>query len=157
MATQTETQRKAAAQKAAATRRANAAKRSQSARKAAETRARAQLNLVQVAGLQAERAGDVALGAVLTARDRVVDTTRRFSAPSTEWTALRKRIDTSTGKFERRGAQIRKRGQRRVTQTFRRTRRDVEKQANQVQRDVESTVTDVRETAEELAGRVGIG
>lgn len=46
----------------------------------AETRARRQLNLVRAAGLQAERAGDVAIGAALTARDNVVDTARKLGA-----------------------------------------------------------------------------
>jgi hypothetical protein len=150
MATQTENQRKAAAQKAAATRRQNAANRSRSARKAAETRARRQLNLVQAAGLQAERAGDVALGAVLTARDNVVDGARKLGDPSQEWKRLRERVDTSTRRFERRGAQVRKRGQRRVTQTLGRTKRDVERQVNETQR----TVAEVRSSAEDLAGRV---
>jgi hypothetical protein len=156
MATQTETQRKAAAQKAAATRRQNAAKRSRSARKAAETRARAQLNVVQAAGLHAERAGDIALGAALTARDGVVGTARRFSDPASEWKRLRDRFDTNTRRFERRGAPIRKRGQRRVTQTLHRTQRNVERQANQTQRNVERTVDDVRSAGNEFAGKVGL-
>ena len=63
MATQTETQRRAAAQKAAATRRENEAKRRRSARKAAETRARAQQSRLKAVGLQAERVADTAVGA----------------------------------------------------------------------------------------------
>ena len=156
MATQTESQRKAAAQKAAATRRANAARRSRSAKKAAETRARQQLNLLQSAGLQAGRAGDVAIGAALHARDGVVDTARRLNDPRAEWPRLRGRVDTSARRFERRGAQVRKRTQRRVEQTVRRTRRDVERQVSDAQQGVERAVEEVRSTGAGLAGKAPI-
>jgi hypothetical protein len=67
MATQTQTQRKAAARRAAATRRRNTARRSQAAKRAAETRAQAELNAVQVVQAQAERALLIPVGAALTA------------------------------------------------------------------------------------------
>src|ERR671918_1431789 len=78
MATQTETQRKAAAQKAAATRKTNEAKRRRSAQKAAETRARAQQSRLKAAGLQAQRVADTAVGAAVSGGEKVADTIKPF-------------------------------------------------------------------------------
>lgn len=150
MATQTETQRKAAAQKAAATRRRNAAARSRSAKKAAETRALAQKNVLQRAGLQAERAADIAIGATVTARDNVVDAVKPLGDPRAELKRLRGELDLSVRRFERRGSQARKR----ATRAVRRRRNDVERQAGSARRDVEKGVRDARSTTEDFVRRV---
>src|SRR5919206_2650408 len=99
MATQTETQRKAAARKAAATRRRNAARRSQAARRAAETRAQAELSALGAVQAQAERAVLIPVGAALTARDAVVDAARPYTtgreSAEREFTKLQRRVTTT--------------------------------------------------------------
>src|SRR3954470_15592827 len=99
MATQTETQRKAAARQAAATRRRNAARRSRSAQRAAETRAQAELSTLKVVQAQAEPAVLIPVGAALSARDAVVDVARPYTAgrdsAERELTKLQRRVTTS--------------------------------------------------------------
>ena len=85
MATQTPTQRRAAAKKAAATRKRNASSASarstsrsarttaRSATTTASTRAQAEAKGLQALALQAERAVLIPVGAALTARDTVVE------------------------------------------------------------------------------------
>ena len=150
MATQTETKRKATAQKAAATRRRNAAARSRSAKKAAETRALAQKNAIQRAGLQAERAADIAIGATVIARDNVVGAVKPLADPRAEIKRLRDELDVNVRKFERRGSQARKRALR----TARRSRNGVERQVNSTRRDVGKGVREARSSTEDLARRV---
>src|SRR5512132_2922144 len=127
MATQTETQRKAAARKAAATRRRNAARRSQSARRAAETRAQAELSTLSVVQAQSERAVLIPVGAALTARDAVVDATRPYTASrdsaERELTKLQRRVATNLRRFERRGSTARNRALRQVKRTRTRVER----------------------------------
>jgi hypothetical protein len=113
--TPTETARKAAAQKAVATRRRNEAKRSQSAKRAAETRARAQMSSLRRAALQAERAADTALGAVVSAWEGVRDVVTRARAPSREFERAREGVNNEIQKAERRGGAARKRAQRDLT------------------------------------------
>ena len=78
MATQTETQRRAAAQKAPATRKANEAKRRRSARTAAEARARAEQSRLKVAGLGAQRIADAAVGAAVSGGEKLAGAVRPF-------------------------------------------------------------------------------
>src|SRR3954454_14421429 len=78
MATQTETQRRVAAQKAAATRRENEAKRRRSAQKAAETRARAQQSRLKAGGLQAQRVADSAVVAAVGSAEKFVGAIKPF-------------------------------------------------------------------------------
>ena len=111
MATQTETQRKAAARKAARTRRRNAAKRSQAARRSAETRAQAELGTLGVVQAQAERALLIPVGAWLTARDTVIDAARPYyqgrESAERELTKLQREVRSNLRRYERRGATAR--------------------------------------------------
>src|SRR5215218_5607300 len=115
MATQTETQRKVAAQKAAATRKANEAKRRRSAQKAAETRARAQQSRLKAAGLQAQRVADTAVGAAVSGGEKVAETFKPLRSQAEarrEAQRLQRRAATNLRKVERRGATARQRAQR---------------------------------------------
>lgn len=150
MPSQTETQRKATAQKAAATRRTNAAKRSRAARKAAETRARAQMNRLQAAGLQAQRAGDTALGAALSSGESVVDAVRPLSDPRRELKRLQGSLSTAARKAETRGARARKSALR----SARRTRTDVEQRVDTTRSDAEERIGDVQSRADGFRRRV---
>jgi hypothetical protein len=140
MATQTQTQRKAAAQKAAATRRRNAAKRSQSAKKAAQTRAQAELNTLQVVQLQAERAALVPVGAALTARDAVVEAVKPYVAgresAEKEFEKVGKRVQVNLKKFERRGSTARNRALRELKRTRTRVERELRQRRNSAVRTV---------------------
>lgn len=106
MATQTETQRRVAAQKAAATRRENEAKRRRSAQKADETRARAQQSRLKAAGLQAQRVADTAVGAAVTGGEKVVGAVKPLRSQAEarrEAQRLQRRAATNLRKVERRG------------------------------------------------------
>jgi hypothetical protein len=139
MATQTKTQRQAAAKKAAATRKRNAANRSASAAKssarstsrsarttakqAARTtgkRASAETTGLQGLARRAQRAVLIPIGVALEAGDRVVDTARTYG----DRTKAKRRFD----RFERRGEQA-----------FRRNRRTLEREARDLRREVERT------------------
>src|SRR5436190_70316 len=169
MATQTETQRKAAARKAAATRRRNAARRSQAARRAAETRAQAELSTLGGVQAQAERAVLIPVGAALTARDVVVDATKPYTASresaERELTKLTKRVATNLRRFERRGNTARNRAVRQAKRTrtqferqvrrsrsqttrfLRRNRREAERQVKAARRQAERQVKTARRDA----------
>lgn len=141
MPTQTEAERKAAAQKAAATRKRNEAKRSQAARKAAQTRARAQASRLKAAGYEAQRAVDTSIGAAVAARDRVADAARPLTRSQERKRAVRNIRESTSDrlrKAEQRGATARKRAQR-----------TVEREAKRVRRTVESRVRSGRTAAEE--------
>jgi hypothetical protein len=164
IATQTEAQRKAAAQKAAATRRRNAARRSRSAQKAAETRARAQASTLKSVGWQAQRVADTALGAAVTAGEKVAATVEPLQSRAGingEISRLRRRAATNLRKAERRGATAR----RNVVRTLGRQRdqelrrlslngRQAQQQARSTQDGLERQVDRAQTAAEELARRV---
>jgi hypothetical protein len=154
IATQTETQRKAAAQKGAATRRRNAAQRSRSARKAAETRARAQASTLKSFGWQAQRVADTAVGAAVTAGEKAADTVkplRSQAGVSRQISRLRRRAATNLRKAERRGASAR----RSAARILRRNRREAERQVKSTQDGFERRIDDAQSAAEGLARRVG--
>jgi hypothetical protein len=155
IATQTETQRKAAAQKAAATRRQNAARRSRSAKKAAETRARAQLNTLQALGLQAQRIADTAVGATLTAGENVSEAIKPITSRTEtqrELKRLRGRLSTNLRKVERRGATARRRAQRSVRRQRDQAVRALRRNRRQAERQVKSQVHATRDGAERRFG-----
>jgi hypothetical protein len=132
MATQTRTQRQAAAKKAAATRKRNSAKQSgrrasasarrtqraarstaRSAQRTAKTaagatarRADAEATGLEALGRQAERTALIPIGAVLEAWDRARKTVRTYSS--------RRRATQRLNRFERRGATALRRGRRSV-------------------------------------------
>jgi hypothetical protein len=164
MATQTTTQRKAAARKAAATRKRNAARRKTSARRAAATRVQAETSTLGVVQAQAERAVLIPVGAALVARDNLVEAARPFTNRQTAERELRK--------FERRGTTARNRAQRQVKRTrtrverelrqrrnqatrlVRRNRREVGRQVKSTRREVERFGDDLQSGAEDVARRV---
>jgi hypothetical protein len=143
MATQTPSQRQAAAQRAAATRKRNAAKRSASATKSAARRTRSSASATSrearrttrqatrtagrrldaatsrfgAVGRQAQRALLIQLGAAATLRDKVRQTARTY----TKLDLVTREFD----RFERRGARAWSHGRREV-------RRDAEGMAKQV-------------------------
>ena len=147
MATQTQTQRKAAAQKGAATRRRKAAQRKRSAQKAAETRARAQENTLKSLAYKGQdigqRAVDVTVGAAAEARDRVAGAVRPVRN-RTERNRLTGRVRSSVRDAQRRGARVRKDAQR----TVRTRRRDTERRVTRARREAERHVTKARRDAE---------
>jgi hypothetical protein len=115
IATQTETQRKAAAKKAAATRQRNAANRSRSAKRAAETRAKAQQTRLEAFGLQAQRVADTAIGGVVSIGETIGDTARRWTSrrdAERELRRLRGQATSELRKVERRGTTARRRAGR---------------------------------------------
>ena len=162
MATQTKTQRQAAARKAAATRKRNAAKQGtrqakgsarrtvQSAKRTgraagrtAKQTARSSARRVEAesTGLgavaeQAQRGVLIPIGAALEARDRVRDSLRVWTKRST----ARQRLN----RYERRGATA-----------LRRNRRDIERQVKAARRSVQNGASDVQASAEDLISRVG--
>jgi hypothetical protein len=155
IATQTETQRKAAAQKAAATRRQNAARRSRSAKKAAETRARGQLNTLQALGLQAQRIADTAVGATLTAGENVAEALKPVASrreTQRELKRLRGRLTTNLRKVERRGATARKRAQRSVSRQRAQAVRALRRNGQQAERQVKSQAQSTRDGVERRFG-----
>ena len=150
MATQTRSQRQAAAQRAAATRKRNAAKRSASAtrtaarrtgssasrttsearrttRQASRTAGRrldAATSRLGAFGRQAQRAALIQVGAAATVSDKVRETARTFS----NLNLVTKELD----RFERRGARALTRSQRNLNRQRRGLRSDVQEFAGQV-------------------------
>jgi hypothetical protein len=152
MATQTETQRRVAAQKAATTRKQNEAKRRRSAQKAAETRARAQQSRLKVVGLQAQRVADTAVGAAVSGGEKVAETFKPLRSPDQarrEAQRLQRRAAVNLRKVERRGATARQRALR----NLRRNRRDAEQHVRSARQDVERRFEDVQSNAESLLQR----
>ena len=161
MATQTKTQRQAAARKAAATRKRNAAKQGtrrakgsarqtvssakrtgraagRTAKQTARTSARrveAETTALGAVAEQVRRGVLIPIGAALEARDRVRETTRVWTKRS----SARQRLN----RFERRGATA-----------LRRNRRDVERQVKAARRSVQNGASEVQASAEDLAERV---
>lgn len=169
MATQTETQRKAAARKAARTRRRNAANRSRSARKAAETRAQAELGTLGVVQQQAERALLIPVGAWLSARDTLVDAAKPYvqgrDSAEREFSKLQRELSSNLRRYERRGVTARNRVQREVKRTRTRIERElrqrrtratrlVKRNRREAERQVKSARRDVRGQAESFVQRV---
>jgi hypothetical protein len=152
MATQTRTQREAAGQKAAATRKRNAAKSSASTTKSYARRTRSsasqttrearrtgraagrtaarQLDAVSERigelGHRVQRAFYIQVGAAAAARDGLTHTVRIYSKPS----SVVKELD----KYERRGEQALKRGQRNLNREAHALRRDAEDVVSRVGR-----------------------
>lgn len=144
MATQTRTQRQAAAQKAAATRKRNAAKSSASTTKSSARRTRssaaqttrdarrtgraagrtaarrfdAVTERFEELGRRAQRAFYIQVGAAMTARDALAHSVRIYTSPG----SVAKELD----KYERRGEQALKHGQRSVNREATGLRRDAE-------------------------------
>src|SRR5688572_20949684 len=161
MATQTKTQRQAAARKAAATRKRNAAKQGgrrakasarqtvssarrtgRSARTTAKQSARATAKRAAAEGTflgavaeQTRRGIQIPVGAALEARDRVQQTVSTLTKRS----SLRQQLN----RYERRGATA-----------LRRNRRQVERQVKAARSSVSNGASEVQATAGELAGRV---
>lgn len=157
IATQTETQRRAAAQRAAATRRQNAAKRSRSAKKAAETRARAQVNALQALGLQAQRVADTAVGATLVAGENVTEAIKPMTSRADaqrELKRFRGRLTTNLRKVERRGATARRRAIRSVSRQRDQAVRALRRNRQQAERQVKSQAHSARDGVEQRAGEV---
>jgi hypothetical protein len=150
MATQTQTQRQAAAKKAAATRKRNASKRSTTAtkssaratgRSARETtraaerttrqatratgkRLEAAAARLDAVGRQAERALLIQVGAAAELRDRITETAQTYTNLNL--------VTRELNRFERRGATVLNRSQR----AARRRRRDLEHEVRGVKREV---------------------
>ena len=161
MASQTRTQRQAAAKKAAATRKRNSARQSsetakasvrrtttsaQSTGRAARTASRqagratarrvsAEKTRFEAVARQAERGVLIPVGAVLEARDRVAAIIRTYS----DSRLARQQLN----RFERRGATV-----------LRRKRWAVERQAEDVRGSVESRANGVQSRANDLVERV---
>lgn len=165
MATQTQNQRKAAAQKAAATRRRNAANRKRSAQKAAETRAKGELNAVQSVALQGQEIGqraiDFSLGAALETRDRVTGAIRPITS-ATERRRLGRNARSTLRSLRRRGAQARGRAERTARTQVRETerqatkaRREAARRTTRARRDVERGTSRIRSGAEEIGSAAG--
>lgn len=164
MATNTRTQRQAAAKKAAATRKQNAAKRSASATKSSARRtassaratsrsakstarqggrasgqtARAATTRLEALGRQAERALLIQIGAATALRDAVVHTAQTYTNP--------KRIAREFDNFERRGERAVGRRRRSLI----RRRREVD----EVRREAGRQMNGLRDDAAEVVERV---
>ena len=161
MATQTKTQRQAAAKKAAATRKRNAAKSSTGSAKASARRtagsaqgtartarttakqaatastkrAQAEATRLEAVARQAERAVLIPVGAALEARDRVTETARKYTTPE----LTRKELN----RFERRGAA-----------TVKRNRQTIERQAKGLRADARQRANGVGSSVGQVAERV---
>jgi len=146
MPTQTQTQRKAAAQKAAATRKRQEAQRKRSAKKAAETRARAERNALQSLAYRGQdigqRAVDVTVGAAAQTRDRVAGAVKPVTS-KTERQRLTSSAKASVKDAQRRGARVRKDAQR----SARGRVRDTERRVTKARRDAGRRVTKARRRA----------
>lgn len=172
MATQTQSQRQAAAQKAAATRKRNATKRSAAATKssarqtgrsasasakgttrgagrtgkhAARTAGRGfdtAVTRLEALGRQAQRALLIQVGAAATVGDKVKQTTRTYSSPG--------RVGRELNRLERRGAQTVNRQQR----TLSRRRRELSHDVRGARREFESRADGLRADAKETAEQV---
>jgi hypothetical protein len=161
MATQTKTQRQAAAKKAAATRKRNAAKSSTGSTKASarrtagsaqgtarsarttakqaatatQKRAQAEATRLEAVARQAERAVLIPVGAALEARDRVSETARKYSDKE----LTRKELN----RYERRGAA-----------TLKRNRQSIERQAKGLRKDVGQRASEVGDSVGQVVERV---
>ncbi len=103
MATQTRTQRQAAAKKAAATRKRNAARHSRG-RNTTRRRAEAEITRIEALARSAERALLIPIGAAAEARERLTKTARTATD--------RRRTRRALNRFERRGAATLRRNRR---------------------------------------------
>lgn len=165
MATQTSSQRQAAAQRAAATRKRNATKRSASATKAAARRARssarattkdarqttrhatrtasrgvdAATTRLQVIGRQAQRALLIQVGAAATFQDNLRQTARTY----TNLDLVRREFN----RLERRGERALSRGRRGLGRDARHAQRAVERQWDEVRSDAGGVFKQIRRVA----------
>ena len=165
MATQTRTQRQAAAKKAAATRKRNqASSRTTAAKRSARSTQRATGEAsrnargavtqatraatrgfeagalrVDAVGRQIERAFLIQVGAVLEARDATVKTVRTYTRRGSLKTRLRR--------FERRGESALRRSTRRVQREVKSTRRDIDRQAGALRSDAGDLIERLNPTA----------
>ncbi len=168
MATQTSTQREAAAKRAAATRKRNATKRSASATKSAARRTRssatqtarqargtsrqasrtatrgldAATTRLGVFGRQAQRAVLIQVGAAATVGDKVRQTARTFSNLDL--------VTSELNRFERRGARAFSRRQRSLTRQRRELQRDTRRARRAVERRVDGLRSDVLGAADRV-------
>jgi hypothetical protein len=168
MATQTTTQRQAAAKRAAATRKRNAAKRSASATKASARRTKSSAseasrnarrtakqatrtasrrvdeaeNRLGAVGRQAQRALLIPVGAAAVVSDTVRKTARSYSKPG----GVTRELD----KFERRGRKELDRRQR----AFTRRRHELEREVQSTRRTFESRANGARVEARDAAEQV---
>jgi hypothetical protein len=168
MATQTSTQRRAAAQRAASTRKRNQAKRSASATKSAARRTRtsasqttrqargttrqagrsatrgldAAVTRLGAFGRQAQRALLIQVGAAATVGDKVRQTARTYSNLEL--------VTRELNRFERRGARAVSSRQRALS----RQRRELQRDAKQARRRFERQVTGLRSDAQDVADQV---
>lgn len=162
MATQTPTKRQATATKAAATRKRNAAKHSAASTKASARpttssakatsraarstakqtprttgrRVDAATSRLEAFARQAERVALIPVGAVLEARDAIIDSARTYSNP--------RRAKRQLDRFERRGATAIRRNRRALQHSARVARRDVAQRTNGLRADTENLVEEVR-------------
>lgn len=151
MATATTTQRKAAstqrsttAKKAAATRRRNAARRSAAAKRAAQTRALNTRTPVQQVQETAEKAVLIPVGAVLVARDNVVETVSGLVDTYSNRQTAQRELSKNLRRFERRGATARTRLERRAKRTRTRVERELRQRRNRAERTLRLNRTRVR-------------
>src|ERR1035437_3085266 len=168
MATQTQSQRQAAAKRGAATRKRNTAKRSASATKASARRTQksasattrearrttkqasrtaergldAAATRLGVIGRQAERALLIPVGAAATVGEKVKETARTYSSLD--------RVARELDRFERRGARALNRRQRSLA----RRRRDLEHEVSSAQRNIENRADWLRADARDAAQQV---
>jgi hypothetical protein len=147
MATQSPSQRKAAAKRAAATRKRNAAAKrnasvTEKATRTAGRRADEAATRFGAVGRSAQRALLIPVGAAAVASEKVRDTARTYSRPS--------RVNRELDKFERRGRRVLDRRQR----AFGRRRRELERDVRSTRREFESRANHLRAEAQEATGQV---
>jgi hypothetical protein len=168
MATQTPSQRQAAAKRAAATRKRNVANRSTGQTKASARRTRSSATRtardagrtgrqaarttarradeattrLEVVGRQAQRALLIPVGAAAVASDKVRKTARNYSTLN--------RVTRELDKFERRGRTVLDHNQR----AFGRRRQELEREVRSTRRDLESRADDLRDGAKDASEQV---
>lgn len=108
----TEFKRKAAARKGQATKLRNEADRAGQTSESAETRVRAEAQEATARFYEAGRVLDVATGAVLDARDRVVDTVRPLGTPRQAVREFGEELKGNVSRYEVRGAKTRDQARR---------------------------------------------
>lgn len=121
----TEFKRKAAARKGQATRLRNEADRAHKTSSAAQSRARAEVQEATARLYEAGRAFDIATGAALDARDKVVETVKPLSDPKQLFREFREELESNVAGYENRGAKQRRKLQRDADRAVKRVRERV--------------------------------
>ncbi len=154
----TAAKRSAAAQKAATTRKTNATKRSTTAKKAAATRrettaakqaAQAKQetkNSVKRAGVLAEKAVLVPVGAALVARDGVNELRSKYST--------RNKTENELRRFERRGTSAVKGVERDLKKSRTKIERELRQRRTRIEREVKSMIKDIESRTEPVTKNV---